>query len=43
MVGHKPHADSPTIIKGNGVEVIDADTSYSDPKADDNRGYSLNV
>lgn len=43
LVGHKPHGDSPTIIKKNGIEIIDADTSYSDPTAYDNRGYFINL
>eukprot|EP01127_Copromyxa_protea_P019715 TRINITY_DN6461_c0_g1_i1.p1 TRINITY_DN6461_c0_g1~~TRINITY_DN6461_c0_g1_i1.p1 ORF type:complete len:479 (+),score=70.96 TRINITY_DN6461_c0_g1_i1:7-1443(+) len=43
LVGHKPHGFTPTPIKGNGVEIIDADTSYSDPKKKDNRGLAASV
>eukprot|EP01121_Diplochlamys_sp_Union-15-3_P002095 TRINITY_DN11816_c0_g1_i1.p1 TRINITY_DN11816_c0_g1~~TRINITY_DN11816_c0_g1_i1.p1 ORF type:complete len:439 (-),score=62.94 TRINITY_DN11816_c0_g1_i1:10-1152(-) len=41
VAGHRPFGDSPTIIKSNGVEVIDGDTSYSDMSKPDNRGCAV--
>ena len=48
VLGHTPHGDCPTIIKSGGqgaadphLEVIMADTSYSDMKAADNRGEAV--
>ena len=48
VVGHTPHGDCPTIIKSGGpslrspcLEVIMADTSYSDMTAADNRGIAV--
>ena len=43
LVGHKPFGDSPLVIRGEGIEVIDADTSYSDTTAADNRGVATPV
>lgn len=47
-VGHTPHGISPTIIKSGGpgicapcVEVVMADTSFSDMSAPDNRGDAV--
>lgn len=41
IVGHKPWGDSPGIIRSNpGLEVICADTSFSDMRAQDNRGVA---
>lgn len=39
-VGHQPVGTAPTIVKGDGVEFLCADTSYSDMKAPDNRGVA---
>uniref|UniRef100_A0A7S4KMR0 Nudix hydrolase domain-containing protein n=1 Tax=Paramoeba aestuarina TaxID=180227 RepID=A0A7S4KMR0_9EUKA len=36
-VGHCPHGYAPSVMRGD-VEIIAADTSYSDMKAPDNRG-----
>ena len=35
LVGHKPSGDSPAVLSSDytGVEIISADTSYSDPAA----------
>jgi len=48
VVGHTPHGNCPTVIKGGGpgaaeplLEIIMADTSYSDMKAADNRGAAV--
>ncbi|KAJ1455022.1 hypothetical protein M885DRAFT_520954 [Pelagophyceae sp. CCMP2097] len=44
VVGHKPSGDSPAILRAglcHAVEIISADTSYSDPKATDNRGRAV--
>jgi len=41
VTGHRPHGDSPTIIKGEKMLVVTADTSYSDKNADDNRGVAM--
>ena len=41
VVGHKPMGDSPAIARGAGIEIIDADTSYSDTSAADNRGIAV--
>lgn len=45
IVGHRPTGDSPAILstKYTGVELISADTSYSDVRADDNRGKAVPV
>lgn len=47
IVGHTPHGNCPTVINQGGkevgsasVQVIMCDTSYSDAKADDNRGIA---
>jgi len=37
VVGHKPFGDSPTFMRQHGVEVIDADTSFSDITKPDQR------
>mmetsp|Transcript_25529 Transcript_25529/g.31390 ORF Transcript_25529/g.31390 Transcript_25529/m.31390 type:complete len:467 (+) Transcript_25529:259-1659(+) len=42
IVGHKPVADSPLVIRDDGaLEVIMADTSYSDSSSADNRGDAV--
>ncbi|KAG8458321.1 hypothetical protein KFE25_005168 [Diacronema lutheri] len=37
VIGHTPHGNCPTVVPG-AVQLIMADTSYSDMKAPDNRG-----
>jgi len=43
VVGHKPSGDSPAVLcsRYTGVEVISADLSYSDVRAEDNRGVAV--
>jgi len=43
VVGHKPTADCPAVLSAlyTGVEIVSADTSFSDTSADDNRGSAL--
>lgn len=43
VVGHKPSGDSPAVLSScyTGVEVISADTSFSDTDAADNRGVAV--
>ena len=43
VVGHRPTGDSPAILssKFTGVELVSADTSYSDVRAPDNRGLAV--
>ena len=47
VVGHTPHGNCPTVMKtasttgGAGLEVVMADTSYSDMQAADNRGRAV--
>ena len=43
VVGHKPSGDSPAALSSSytGVEVISADTSFSDTSAADNRGAAV--
>eukprot|EP00051_Salpingoeca_urceolata_P002000 m.46015 g.46015 ORF g.46015 m.46015 type:complete len:681 (+) comp11823_c0_seq3:72-2114(+) len=47
LVGHTPHGNCPTLIKTpvagttRGLLVVMADTSYSDMKAEDNRGFAV--
>jgi hypothetical protein len=45
VVGHKPTGDGPAVLSAGytGVEVVSADTSFSDTSADDNRGKAINV
>ena len=50
ICGHTPHGDCPTVIKSGGgrrapalLEVILADTSYSDTRAADQRGAAVGV
>ena len=45
VVGHKPTADCPAVLSAtyHGVEIVSADTSFSDTGADDNRGVALGV
>lgn len=45
VVGHKPSADCPAVLAGSvtGLEVVSADTSFSDPKAPDNRGAAFST
>lgn len=40
VVGHKPLSDSPTVIATPLLEVINGDTSFSDPSAADQRGLA---
>lgn len=42
VIGHTPHGNCPTVVPGP-VQVIMADTSYSDMKAPDNRGEAASV
>ena len=42
IVGHQPHGDCPTVINNNSkVQILTADTSYSNMKAPDNRGAAV--
>lgn len=43
VVGHKPSGDSPAVLcsRFTGLEVVSADTSYSDVTADDDRGVAV--
>ena len=48
LVGHTPHGICPTVVKSGGpgtcapcVEVVMADTSFSDMTAPDNRGQAV--
>ena len=45
MVGHKPTGDCPAVLSAlyTGVEVVSADTSFSDTLTGDNRGKALSV
>lgn len=45
VVGHKPTGDAPAVLSATytGVEMVSADTSYSDIKANDNRGVAVPV
>jgi hypothetical protein len=45
IVGHKPTGDCPAVLSAlyTGVEVVSADTSFSDVSAADNRGQALAV
>jgi hypothetical protein len=45
MVGHKPTGDCPAVLSAlyTGVEIVSADTSFSDTNAEDNRGKALSV
>lgn len=45
VVGHKPTGDCPAVLSASytGVEIVSADTSFSDTAADDNRGTALSV
>ena len=45
VVGHKPLGDSPAILSSRytGVEIVSADTSYSDTSSPDNRGSALSI
>ncbi len=38
LVGHKPFGTLPAVVRTDGVEVITADTSFSDVTAPDMRG-----
>ena len=43
LVGHSPHGDSPSIIQDSeGIQVVMADSSYSNMKEPDNRGLAVN-
>eukprot|EP00978_Attheya_sp_CCMP212_P043385 scaffold282300_cov86-Attheya_sp.AAC.1 len=43
VVGHKPTGDCPAVLSPTytGIEMVSADTSYSDVKATDNRGLAV--
>ena len=47
IVGHTPHGNCPTVIKSAGgslaVQVVMADTSYSDMSCTDNRGAAVST
>lgn len=45
VVGHKPTGDCPAVLSAlyTGVEIVSADTSFSDTAADDNRGKAMSV
>ena len=45
VVGHKPTGDSPAVLSADyiGVEVVSADTSFSDTSCADNRGRVVSV
>jgi len=42
VIGHTPHGNCPTVVPGP-VQVIMADTSYSDMKTPDNRGEAASI
>jgi len=42
VIGHTPHGNCPTVVPGD-VQIIMADTSYSDMKKPDNRGDAASV
>jgi hypothetical protein len=43
IVGHKPTGDCPAVLSAlyTGVEIVSADTSFSDTSASDNRGMAF--
>ena len=43
VVGHKPTGDCPAVLSSlyTGVEIVSADTSFSDTAATDNRGSAI--
>jgi len=47
VVGHTPHGNCPTIIRSStetgGLQVVMADTSYSDMRTPDNRGSAVST
>jgi len=45
VVGHKPTGDCPAVLSATytGVEIVSADTSFSDAGSIDNRGQALSV
>lgn len=45
VVGHKPTGDCPAVLSASytGVEIVSADTSFSDTSAEDNRGEAVAV
>jgi len=46
IVGHKPTGDSPAVLSSDytgGVEIVSADTSFSDTSYADNRGQAVSV
>lgn len=45
IVGHKPSADCPAVLSSHytGLEIVSADTSFSDTSAKDNRGLAVSV
>jgi len=45
VVGHKPTGDCPAVLSAtyHGVEIVSADTSFSDTRADDNRGAAIGI
>ncbi|CAJ1935207.1 unnamed protein product [Cylindrotheca closterium] len=45
VVGHKPTGDCPSVLSSvyTGVEIVSADTSFSDTSSEDNRGAATGV
>ena len=45
VVGHKPTGDCPSVLSAihTGVEIVSADTSFSDTSATDNRGCATSI
>jgi hypothetical protein len=45
VVGHKPTGDCPAVLSAlyTGVEIVSADTSFSDTQAEDNRGAAIGI
>ena len=45
VVGHRPTGDCPAVLSSSytGLEIVSADTSFSDTSADDNRGRAITV
>lgn len=41
IVGHQPQGDAPTVVKTARMELVMADTAFSDTTAPDNRGVAL--
>lgn len=43
VVGHKPHGHCPSVMKDPKIEIIDADTSYSDMNSPTCRGQAVSA